>query len=107
MGTCWLSNGGNRPDSDVEFTGGRQGQVTMAAGSFIAAVEEFDRELLTAMERRIVGLERTGPPQGVRIDMHRLRIEQQDRAIWLRRALNRLPDTNWTCVCKGPGELFA
>jgi hypothetical protein len=70
----------------------------MAAGSFIAAVEEFDRELLTAMERRIAGLERTGPRQGVRIDMHRLRIEQQDRAIWLRRALNRLPETDWSCV---------
>jgi hypothetical protein len=34
-------------------------------------------------------------------------IEQQDRAIWLRRALNRLPDTDWSCVRKGAGELLA
>ena len=97
----------HRPESGIEFTAGRQGQVTVATSAFIAAVEEFDRGLLTAMEARVTGLERTGPPRGVRIDMHRLRAEQQDRAQWLQRALRRAPGTDWSRVRMGAAELLA
>jgi hypothetical protein len=99
----WL----HRPEAGIEFTAGRQGQVTVATSAFIAAVEEFDRGLLTAMEARVTGLERTGPPRGVRIDMHRLRTEQQDRAQWLQRALRHAPGTDWSRVRMGAAELLA
>lgn len=79
----------------------------MAASSFIAAAEELDRELLAAMECRIAGLERTGPPPGVRINMHQLRAGQRDRAVWLRRALHSVPGTDWNRVRMGAGELLA
>jgi hypothetical protein len=88
------------------FAGPRAGQVTMPTSAFVAAVEELDRELLSAMEERIAGLERSGPPPGVRIDLRQLRAEQRDRAAWRRRRPAQVPATDWAKVRAEAGLLL-
>lgn len=91
---------------EIEFAAPRTGQVTMPTSAFAGAVEELDRELLSAMEERAAELERTGPPPGVRIDMRHLRAEQRNRATWLRHRLAQEPATDWAAVRTGAGILL-
>ncbi|MET4927386.1 DUF5984 family protein [Streptomyces sp. PSRA5] len=88
-------------DEDHEFTAPAAGRVTLLTTDFIAAVTSLHRDLFAAMEARVTALEATGPPPGVEIDLRHLRHEQQDRATWLRRALDRECDTDWAAVRAG------
>lgn len=91
---------------EIEFAAPRTGQATMPAGAFVRAVEQLDRELLSAMEERIAELEQSGPPPGVRIDMQQLRAEHRDRAAWLQRRRTQVPATDWAGVRTGAGILL-
>ncbi|MEU8138472.1 DUF5984 family protein [Streptodolium elevatio] len=95
------------PDSDVEFDASATGRVTVSSDAFIAAVTEFDRALLSEMDRRVTELESCGPPPGVSLDLIRLRAEQRDRAAWLRRAYERPSGTRWDDVRTGAQVLMA
>lgn len=77
------------------------GRVTLPTTDFVAAVTGLHRDLFAAMEARVTTLEATGPPPGVEIDLPHLRHEQQDRATWLRRALERTRETDWAAVRAG------
>ncbi|MFE3247465.1 DUF5984 family protein [Streptomyces sp. NPDC059209] len=74
------------------------GRGTLPTTDFVAAVSNLHRDLFAAMDVRVTTLEATGPPPSVEIDLSHLRHEHQDRATWLRRALDRACDTDWTAV---------
>lgn len=95
-----------RPDPEIEFAGPAKGRCTVPASAFVAAVEELDRALLTAMGRRVTALETAGGPPGVELDLTRLRREQEERTSWLRRALRREVITDWAAVREGAGILL-
>lgn len=97
----------HRAGSDIEFAAPATGRVVLPTSSFDAAVSEFDRSLLTAMEGRVTALEAAGPPSGVHLDLEQLRREQQDRAAWLHRARGRHVETDWATVRAGARELLA
>ncbi|WP_280670683.1 MULTISPECIES: DUF5984 family protein [unclassified Kitasatospora] len=97
----------HRPDADIEFAAPETGRVTVPTSEFVAAVTEFDRALLAAMEQRVAELEAGGIPAGVHIDLRHLRREQQDRATWLQRAWAREPTTDWAAVRAGALTLQA
>ena len=96
----------HRPGSDTRFAAPATGRVVVSTSSFDAAVSEFDRTLLAAMEERVAALEAAGPLPGVRLDLDHLRREQRDRAAWLRRARARQVSTDWTAVRAGARELL-
>ncbi|MET9555618.1 DUF5984 family protein [Streptomyces sp. NPDC006645] len=101
----WRTVGGSGDDlMTVAWTHAEDvddGRVTLPTTDFIAAVTTLHRKLFAAMEERVTALEATGPPSGVHIDLPHLRHEQQDRATWLSRALERTCDTDWTAVRGG------
>lgn len=68
-----------------KFAVPRTGAVTVDADQFVAAIEEFDRALLSAMEVRIAEVE-ASPARGAELDLDQLRREHQDRSGWLERA---------------------
>jgi hypothetical protein len=78
--------------------------VVVDAGQFVAAVEEFDRELLSAMEARIAEVE-ASPPIGVEIDLDQLRREHEDRSGWLERARDWHRSTDWNAIRAGAALL--
>ncbi|MFI9585717.1 DUF5984 family protein [Streptomyces sp. NPDC052236] len=94
------------PEGAIEFAGPQTGRVTMPTSEFLAAVIEFDRALLAAMDQRISELEaleesgRAAVP-GVELDLEQLCREHLDRAAWLRRARDRDPATDWDAVRAG------
>ncbi|MEU1789053.1 DUF5984 family protein [Streptomyces sparsogenes] len=94
------------PEREIEFAGPAAGRVAVPTAAFLAAVAEFDRELLAAMERRIGELEAAGPPPGVELDLEQLRREQRDRAGWLERARGHAYATDWAAVRAGAGALL-
>lgn len=94
------------PEQEIEFAGPTAGRVAVPTGAFLAAVAEFDRALLAAMERRIGELEAAGPPPGVELDLEQLRREQRDRTGWLERARGHAYATDWAAVRAGAGALL-
>ncbi|WP_325055016.1 DUF5984 family protein [Kribbella sp.] len=80
-------------------------QVTVGVEEFVAAVEEFDRSLLAAMEARIAEVE-ASPPVGVGLDLAQLRSEHRDRSNWLAHARARLRSTDWSAVRAGAARLL-
>lgn len=97
----------HRRDSDIEFAAPTFGRITIPTSSFDAAVAEFDRALLAAMEERVTALEATGPPHGIHLDLGHLRREQLDRAAWLQRVRSRAVGTDFAAVRAGALELLA
>ncbi|GAA4595882.1 hypothetical protein GCM10023194_66560 [Planotetraspora phitsanulokensis] len=93
-------------EGDIRFTADPAGQVMIPAESFLAAVRQLDQELMTAMERRISVLERTGPPDGVQLDLHALRAEHVNRATWLTQRLQTELETDWAAVRAGAEDLL-
>jgi hypothetical protein len=79
----------------------------MPTSSFVAAVTEFDRTLLTEMDQRISVLETAGPPAGVDLDLRQLRHEQEERSARLQRAWTRECSTDWDLIRAGARELAA
>jgi hypothetical protein len=90
----------------IEFTAGSLAQATVPAGTFRAAVRQFDVEFMAAMGRRVAELERAGPPAGVEVDLERLQAEQQDRTTWLSKRLQVEPRTDWAAVRAGAAQLL-
>jgi hypothetical protein len=90
--------------SPNRYTVPRTGSVTVDAAEFVAAIEDFDRALLSAMEARIAEIE-AAPPIGVELDLDQLRREQQDRSAWLERARNWHRSTDWTAIRAGAALL--
>jgi hypothetical protein len=91
----------HRDDGDIRFTAAPAGRVTLPAESFAAAARQLDRELMAAMGQRIDELERTGPPEGVQLDLDQVRAEHLDRSNWLSRRLSAPPATDWAAVRAG------
>lgn len=112
---CWRRASGGRDRTtvawrhqrgEIEFTAPLTGQVTLSAGAFAGAIEQLDRELLSAMGERVAELEQSGPPPGVHIDMRQLRAEHKDRTAWLQRRRTQMPATDWAAVRTGAGILL-
>jgi len=97
----------HRPGSDIDFAAPLAGRIVVPTGSFDAAVSEFDRAFLAAMEERVAALEAAGQRSGVHLDYEQLRREQQDRTAWLHRARARQVSTDWAAVRAGARELLA
>jgi uncharacterized protein DUF5984 len=87
------------------FQGPERLDVIVPAAEFIAAVDDFDRQFMAAMEDRVAGLERSGPPPGVDLDLRHLRVEHTRRTTWLEQRLNSGRDVDWAKVRAGAAEL--
>ncbi|MGW1997035.1 DUF5984 family protein [Embleya sp. NPDC001921] len=107
MTVTWAHAADPDDEDPIAFTAPPTGRVTFPTEAFIAAVTTFDRELFAAMEQRVAGFEASGPPAGVDVDPRALRREQLDRATWLRRAMSRRADTDWSAVRMGAALLRA
>jgi hypothetical protein len=97
----------HRPDHEIEFAGPLTGLTTVPTSSFVAAVTDFDRTLLAAMDQRICLLEAAGSPPGVELDLRHLRHEHEERSARLQRALTRECSTDWDIIRAGARELSA
>jgi hypothetical protein len=112
---CWRSTGTGqdlatisqraRPDSRDTFDGPELLEVSVPAAEFFAAVHEFDRRLIAAMDKRVTELERTGPPAGVRLDVDLLRAEHLRRSRWLAERLATPRQVNWDQIRSGITEI--
>ncbi|MFC3890432.1 DUF5984 family protein [Lentzea rhizosphaerae] len=85
----------------------RQGRVSVSTESFLRAVEEFDRELIAAMDRRITEIEAGGLDADVQLDVEQLRQEHRLRSGSLAVALRHAPATDWTAVREGAARIFS
>ncbi|MFI5937822.1 DUF5984 family protein [Actinoplanes sp. NPDC051494] len=79
--------------------------VTVPTAELFAALDDFDRRFLAAMQDRVAELERSGPPPGVELDLQQLRAEHTQRSHWLERRLAVRRDVDWTKVRAGAAEL--
>lgn len=89
------------PEHEIEFTAPAAGQITVPTDEFRSAVAELDRALLATLATRLREFESSGPPPGVDLDLEQLRLEQDDRAHWLARAMCARPETDWSAVRAG------
>lgn len=105
---CWRTGDQITVDwnAPANFAEPRALRTTMSVTDFVAAIEEFDRELLAAMADRIAEAEAI-PPVGVELDLDRLRQEHQDRSVWLKRARAYQRSTDWPAVRTGDGQLMS
>lgn len=85
----------------------RQGRASVSTASFLRAVEEFDRELIAAMDLRITEIEAGGLDADVQLDVEQLRQEHQHRSGSLAAALRHAPATDWTAVREGVARIFS
>lgn len=65
---------------------------------FLAALADFDRELMAAMDDRVAQVEAGGAPAGSRIDIPGLRREHDERARWLRESSSRISASDWAAI---------
>ena len=91
-------------NAPANFAEPRTLRTTIGVTDFVAAIEEFDRELLAAMADRIAEVEAV-PLVGVELDLDRLRQEHQDRSVWLKRARAYQRSTDWSAVRTGAALL--
>nr|WTA65459.1 DUF5984 family protein [Micromonospora sp. NBC_00855] len=87
------------------FEGPDRLDVTMPAAEVLAAIDDFDRRLVAAMEVRVAGLEHSGPPSDVDLDLQQLRVEHAQRSDWLQQRLASRRDVDWTKIRLGAAEL--
>ncbi|KUL41399.1 DUF5984 family protein [Actinoplanes awajinensis] len=85
--------------------GPAQLDATVPAVEFFAAVEDFDRRFIAAMEDRVTALERSGPPPGIDLDVRQLRAEHTNRSGWLGQRLTTPRAVDWAKVRVGAAEL--
>ncbi|SDF40336.1 hypothetical protein SAMN05216553_101463 [Lentzea fradiae] len=112
----WRSVDGDRDTITVDWRHSRagawvcaepgRGRATVSTEAFLRAVEEFDRELIDAMGRRIAEVEAGGVAADVELDLEQLRQEHQLRARSLATAMRRVPATDWTAVREGVARIF-
>ncbi|MFD5827880.1 DUF5984 family protein [Lentzea sp. NPDC060358] len=84
----------------------RQGRASVPTEMFLRAVEEFDRELIAAMDQRIAEVEAGGLAADIRLDLEQLHREHRQRSGSLRAAMRRVPATDWTAVREGAARIF-
>jgi hypothetical protein len=94
-------------DGDIGFTASPAGQASVPTASFLTAVQTFHADLIEAMRLRIDELDRTGPPDGVHLDLHQLQAEHRDRANRLEQRLHDEPETDWNAIRAGARQLLA
>ncbi|GLY03735.1 MULTISPECIES: DUF5984 family protein [Actinoplanes] len=82
-------------------------EVDVPTAEFFAAVDDFDRRLIAAMDERVAALERSGPPPGVDLDVRQLRREHDERSTWLRQRLSLPRTVDWAAVRAGAAETAA
>jgi hypothetical protein len=85
----------------------RQGRASVSTELFLRAVEEFDRTLIDAMDRRIAEIEAGGLDPDIQLDIEQLRQEHQLRSGSLAATLRRVPATDWTAVREGAARIFS
>ncbi|MFC4013383.1 DUF5984 family protein [Nonomuraea purpurea] len=95
----------NPEDDEVAFVSPCSGRVALPTSEFVAAIEDFGRRVITAMEERVAELERRGAPDGVELDLGQLRTEHVRRATFPQMAMSRVPATDWTTVRSGAKRL--
>ncbi|GAA1685380.1 hypothetical protein GCM10009745_32330 [Kribbella yunnanensis] len=103
---CWRTGDQIVVDwsAPANFAEPRALRTTIAVPEFIAAIEQFDAALMTAMERRVAEVE-GAPPSGIALDLEHLRTEHHDRVGWLTRARSRRQATDWGVVRTGAVQL--
>jgi hypothetical protein len=113
--TCWRHAGDGSdvatlsqqitPRQQGTFQGPERLDVIVPAAELFAAFDDFDRRFIAAMEDRVAGLERSGPPPGVDLDVQHLRVEHKQRSNWLAQRLASRRDVDWAKVRTGVAEL--
>jgi hypothetical protein len=93
------------PRQPAVFEGPERLDATVSAAELFAAVDDFDRRFIAAMEERVAELERSGPPPGIDLDLQHLRVEHTRRSDWLKRRSASRRDVDWTKVRAGVVEL--
>ncbi|GIF75779.1 DUF5984 family protein [Asanoa siamensis] len=109
--TCWrhLAAGNDLvtisqripPAAQGTFEGPRRLDVSVPTDDFFAAVRDFDRRFIAAMEERVAVLEQTGPPTDVNLDLAMLRAEHVRRSHWLAERLAAPRQVDWNRVRSG------
>ena len=99
----WRHSAGRGLDCAVP----RQGRASVSTELFLRAVEEFDRELIDAMDRRIAEIEAGGLDPDIQLDIEQLRQEHQLRSGTLAAALRHVSATDWTAVREGAARIFS
>ncbi|GAA1412257.1 DUF5984 family protein [Catellatospora coxensis] len=94
-----------RPAGECHFDGPERLVVTVPTAEFFAAVADFDRRLIAAMDERVTELEKTGPPPGVELDLEQLRLEHGRRSGWLAQRLAAPRSVDWARVRAGVAEM--
>ncbi|MGW4830343.1 DUF5984 family protein [Amycolatopsis japonica] len=89
----------------LDCTVPRQGQASVPTELFLRAVEEFNRELIDAMGRRITEIEARGPNPDTHLEQ--LRQEHRQRSRSLAATLQHVPATDWTAVREGVARIFS
>ncbi|MFC3499978.1 DUF5984 family protein [Micromonospora krabiensis] len=93
-------------DLDVTFADPVRGRLVLTTEELIDAVRDLDRDLMAAMHERITLLEeRHVVLPDVELDLAALRAEHHDRATWLRHALDRRVQSDWTAIRAGAALL--
>ena len=94
------------PGGEVVFTAGRSLRICVPTAEFVEAVLAFDRDLISAMGRRVDLLERHGGRAGVHVDLPGLRHEHQERAHRIRTPQPEAPTPDWEVVRQGVQQLL-
>ncbi|WP_439658326.1 DUF5984 family protein [Lentzea sp. HUAS TT2] len=94
-------------ENGLDCTVPRRGRTTVDTETFLRAVEEFDRELIAAMDQRIAEIEAGGLAADIRVDLEQLRHEHRHRSGSLAAAMRRVPDTDWPAVREGAARIFS
>ncbi|GAB3932136.1 DUF5984 family protein [Micromonospora vulcania] len=93
------------PTDQHTFAGPEIVEVTLPTAEFFAALHDFDRRLIAAMDERVTELERVGPPTGVELDLGLLRAEHVSRSRWLAERLTIPRRVDWDKVRSGIAEI--
>ncbi|RKR91536.1 hypothetical protein BDK92_5935 [Micromonospora pisi] len=93
------------PGDQGTFVGPELLTISVPTADFFAAVHDFDRQLIAAMDERITELERTGPPAGVELDLDALRAEHVNRSRWLAERLAAPRQVDWDQIRSGIAEI--
>jgi hypothetical protein len=93
------------PEGRITFSAPLSGRRTLSTQEFVAAVSDFDYQLLQAMQDRVDHLAVAGGVPGIQLDIPALLREQAQRRTWLPQALARYVDTDWAAVRAGAAIL--
>jgi hypothetical protein len=92
-------------NAPANFAEPRALRTTIAVTDFVAAIEQLNAALMTAMEARVTEVEEF-PLPGIALDLTHLRSEHGERATWLTRARSSPQQTDWSAVRTGAVQLM-